>query len=70
MMSARQPITKWTLEEIGVNAAEIRAGGGYYEVVDLTIPIKDVTCEFVSGDTLEQKVEKFAERIVEITRAL
>jgi hypothetical protein len=29
-----------------------------------------VTCEFVSGDTLEQKVEKFAERIVEITRAL
>ncbi|MCI0524854.1 MAG: electron transfer flavoprotein subunit beta/FixA family protein [Acidobacteria bacterium] len=70
MMSARQPITKWTLEEIGVNAAEIRAGGNYYEVVDLAIPVKDVTCEFVSGDTLEQKVEKFAERIIEITRAL
>ncbi|HEX5080407.1 MAG TPA: electron transfer flavoprotein subunit beta/FixA family protein [Blastocatellia bacterium] len=70
MMSARQPITKWTLEEIGVNAAEIRAGGSYYEVMDLIIPVKDVTCEFISGDTLEQKVEKFAERIVEITRSL
>jgi len=70
MMSARQPITKWTLEEIGVNAAEIRSGGNYYEVVDLAIPVKDITCEFVSGDTLEQKVEKFAERIIEITRAL
>ncbi|MGE0130871.1 MAG: electron transfer flavoprotein subunit beta/FixA family protein [Blastocatellales bacterium] len=70
MMSARQPITKWTLEEIGVNAAEIRAGGNYYEVVDLAIPVKDVTCDFVSGDTLEQKVEKFAERIMEVTRAL
>ncbi len=70
MMSARQPITKWSLEEIGVNAAEIRAGGGYYEVVDLAVPVKEVTCEFVSGDTLEQKVEKFAERIIEITRAL
>jgi len=70
MMSARQPIARWTLEEIGVNAAEIRSGGNYYEVVDLAIPVKDVTCEFVSGDTLEQKVEKFAERIVEITRAL
>jgi electron transfer flavoprotein beta subunit len=70
MMSARQPITKWTLDEIGVNAAEIRAGGSYYEVVDLTVPVKEVTCEFVSGDTLEQKVERFAERIVEITRAL
>jgi electron transfer flavoprotein beta subunit len=70
MMSARQPITKWTLEEIGVNAAAVRAGGSYYEVVDLTVPVKDVTCEFVSGDTLEQKVDRFAERIVEITRAL
>ena len=70
MMSARQPITKWTLEEIGVNAAEIRAGGSYYEVVDLAVPVKEVTCEFVTGDTLDQKVEKFAERIVEITRAL
>jgi electron transfer flavoprotein beta subunit len=70
MMSARQPITKWTLEEIGVNAAEVRAGGSYCEVVDLTVPVKEVTCEFVSGDTLEQKVERFAERIVEITRAL
>lgn len=70
MMSARQPITKWTLEEIGVNAAEIRAGGSYYEVIDLAVPVKEVNCEFVSGDTLEQKVEKFAERIIEITRAL
>ena len=70
MMSARQPITKWMLEDLGVNAAEIRAGGSYYEVVDLAVPVKEVACEFVSGDTLEQKVERFAERIVEITRAL
>jgi electron transfer flavoprotein beta subunit len=70
MMSARQPITKWTLEDLGVNAAEVRAGGSYYEVVDLAVPVKEVTCEFVSGDTLEQKVERFAERVVEITRAL
>ena len=70
MMSARQPITKWTLEDLGVNAAEIRAGGSYYEVVDLAVPVKEVACEFVSGDTLEQKVERFAERVVEITRAL
>jgi len=70
MMSARQPITKWMLEDLGVNAAEIRAGGSYYEVVDLAVPVKEVSCEFVSGDTLEQKVERFAERVVEITRAL
>lgn len=70
MMSARQPITKWTLDEIGVDAAGIRAGGSYSRVVDLAIPEKEVTCEFVSGDTLEQKVDQLAQRIIEITRAL
>lgn len=70
MLSARQPLTKWTLEEIGVNAAEIRAGGSYYDVVELAIPVKDVTCDFCSGDTLEQKVEQLAQRIVAVTRAL
>ncbi|MEK7830705.1 MAG: electron transfer flavoprotein subunit beta/FixA family protein [Acidobacteriota bacterium] len=70
MMSSRQPITKLTLEDIGVNAAEIRAGGSYYEIVELAIPVKDINCEFVSGDTLEQKVEQLAQKIIEVTRAL
>jgi electron transfer flavoprotein beta subunit len=70
MMSARQPITKWVLEDVGVNAAEVRAGGSYYEVVELVIPVKDVNCEFVASDTLEQKVEQLAQRIIEVTRAL
>jgi electron transfer flavoprotein beta subunit len=70
MLSARQPITKWTLDELGLNAAEIRAGGSYSEIVDLHIPVKDVSCEFVVGDTLEQKVEQLAQRILDVTRAL
>lgn len=70
MMSSRQPITKLSLEDIGVNAAEIRAGGSYYDIVELAIPVKDINCEFVSGDTLEQKVEQLAQKIIEVTRAL
>jgi len=70
MMSSRQPITKLSLEDIGVNAAEIRSGGSYYDIVELAIPVKDVNCEFVSGDTLEEKVEQLAQKIVEVTRAL
>lgn len=70
MMSSRQPITKLTLEDLGVNAVEIRAGGSYYEIVELAIPVKDINCEFVSGDTLEQKVEQLAQKIVEVTRAM
>lgn len=70
MMSSRQPITKLSLEDLDVNAAEIRAGGSYYEIVELSIPVKDINCEFVSGDTLEQKVEQLAQKIFEVTRAL
>ncbi len=70
MMSSRQPITKLSLEDLGVNAAEIRAGGSYYEIVELSIPVKDINCEFVSGDTLEQKIEQLAQKIIEVTRAL
>lgn len=70
MMSARQPITKWTLDEIDVNAAAVRAGGDYYEIVDLEIPVREVNCEFVSGDTLEERVDQLARKIIEVTQTL
>jgi len=70
MMSFRQPLTKWTLDELDVNAAEVRAGKTYYEVVDLSIPVKETRCDFVAGDSLEEKVEQFARRVLEVTRSL
>ncbi len=70
MMSARQPITQWMLDEIGVDAASVRAGANYYEVIDLEIPVKEVNCEFVQGDTLDERVEQLAKRIIEVTQTL
>jgi electron transfer flavoprotein beta subunit len=70
MMSFRQPLTKWSIEELGVNADDARSGNSYYEVVDLFIPLKESNCEFVDGDTLEERVEKFAQRIIEVTGAM
>ena len=70
MTSYRQPLTQWALEDLAVNAEEARAGDSYYEVVDLFVPQKETRCEFVAGDTLDEKVEAFAKRIVEVTRAL
>lgn len=69
MMSFRQPLTQWTLEDLGVNTGEARAGNSYYEVSGLSIPRKESACEFVSGDTLDEKVELLAKRIVEVTSA-
>ncbi len=70
MMSYRQPLTKWTLDDLGIKADEARAGNAYYEVADLSIPQKETRCEFVTGDTLDEKVEAFARRIIEVTGAL
>jgi len=70
MMSYRQPLTQWTLDDLDINADEARAGNAYYEVVELFVPQKETRCEFVAGDTLDEKVEAFAKRIVEVTSAL
>ncbi|MEP6708210.1 MAG: electron transfer flavoprotein subunit beta/FixA family protein [Pyrinomonadaceae bacterium] len=70
MMSYRQPLTQWKLDDLDIAPDEARAGNTYYEVAELSIPSKESRCEFVAGDTLDEKVETFARRIVELTRAL
>ena len=70
MMSYRQPLTQWKLDDLDIAPDEARAGNTYYEVAKLSIPQKESSCEFVTGDTLDQRVETLARRIVEVTRAL
>ncbi len=66
MMSYRQSLTQWTVADLGLDSA----GNDYYEVIDLSIPQKESHCEFVAGDTLDQKVELLAKRINEVTSSL
>ncbi len=75
MLSSRQPIIRWSLEDLaaddaGIDVAEIRAGGGYYRVVDLAIPTKEIVCEMVAGETLEERVDQLADRIMSVVRSL
>jgi electron transfer flavoprotein beta subunit len=70
MMSYRQPLTTLTLDDLGIDADEARAGNIYYEVAELAVPHKETRCELVNGDTLDEKVEALARRIVEVTRTL
>jgi electron transfer flavoprotein beta subunit len=70
MMSYRQPLTKWTLDDLDITTGDARTGNNYYEVVHLFIPQKEARCEFVSGDTLDEKVEAFAKRIIDVTSGL
>jgi electron transfer flavoprotein beta subunit len=58
MKSYRKPLTTWRVEELGVSTED-----RVVEVVELSIPVKDIACEFVEGDSLDQKIDAFADRI-------
>ncbi len=64
MQAHRQAITTWTLADLGVDPTN-----RYYEIAELSIPRKESECEFVGGDSLEQKVDAFARRLLEVAAA-
>jgi electron transfer flavoprotein beta subunit len=70
MMSGRQPLTKWTIDDLGIDAAAARAGNTYYEVVELEIPQNETHCEFISGDTPEEQAEAFAKCLAQVASAV
>jgi electron transfer flavoprotein beta subunit len=67
MTSYRQPLQTWKLEDLGIAFGS--ASNSYYEVSQLSVPQKETRCEFVAGDTLDEKVGAFARRIVETISA-
>ena len=71
MMSSRKPLTTWSLAgDLGLDAGELQAASTGVEVVDLFIPEKDTTCEFAKGDSLDDKVTQFAERLAAVIRSI
>ena len=60
MQSYRKPLEKWSLADLDIDPASTHE---YYRVAELFIPKKETQCEFVEGDTLEEKVDALAQRI-------
>ena len=70
MMSYRKPLTQWTLSDLDLDEDEIRSGNSYYEVVELFVPTKEVRCEFVEGEDLDERVGAFARKIAEVAASV
>jgi electron transfer flavoprotein beta subunit len=70
MMSYRKPLQKWSVADLGLDAQAIGDARSFYEVVELYVPKKDVKCEFVEGDSLEDKVAAFARRVAAVVDAV
>jgi electron transfer flavoprotein beta subunit len=69
MKSARKPITRLQLGELGVDVEAVQAGTSYYEVTELSVPEKESRCEMVEGESLDERVDAFARRVAEIMTA-
>ncbi len=67
MQSYRKPLTKLSLGELGLDPGSSHS---YSSVAELFIPTKETQCEFIEGDTLEAKLDQFAQRIGDILRAM
>ena len=70
MMSYRKPLQKLTLADLGLADDAVRAANGAFEVVELAVPVKEVRCELVQGDTLEERVDALAQRIAAVVNGL
>jgi electron transfer flavoprotein beta subunit len=68
MQSYRKPMVRWTLADLGLSRDRL-APGTYTEVVELSIPSKEAACEFITGETLEERIEAFAQRILGVLRS-
>jgi len=68
MQSFRKPLTKWTLADLGLTADQLR-GDAYAEVLELFIPVKENACEFIAGNTLNESIAAFAERVREVVQS-
>lgn len=64
MASYRKAITRWSIEDLGLQSEAISSAT--FELVDLQLPQRDSHCQFIVGDTLDEKVELFACRVKEI----
>lgn len=70
MMSYRQPLTKWTVDDLDTDRDAARTGNTYYEVAELFIPQKESKCEFVAGESLDEQVDALVKRIAAVTGAV
>ena len=69
MLAHRRPLEQITLEAAGLTIDELRQVVATTEVVQLFVPEKQVQCEFVTGDTQAERIERLADCICEIVRS-
>jgi electron transfer flavoprotein beta subunit len=65
MQAHRRPLTRWTRADWSGDQDR----SAYSEVVELSVPRRETTCEFVTGDTPQERLAAFARRLLAAIQA-
>ncbi len=68
MKSHRKPLTTWKPSDLGLSEEDVSSAADALEVVDLYIPEKTGECEFIQGESIEEKANAFAARIAAVVQ--
>ena len=65
MAAGKKQIPTWDAAALGIDPAHIGANAAHARVLKLYVPVHEAHCEFLDGDTDEEKGEKLALRLRE-----
>lgn len=65
MQAARKQVTIWSAADLGLDASQLGPEARRLELEKLYIPVSETECEFMEGDTPEEKAQNLAKRLAE-----
>jgi len=65
MQAAKKQVTIWSAADLGLDASQLGLEAKKLELERLYIPVSDTTCEFMDGDTPEEKAQNLVKKLAE-----
>jgi len=65
MAAAKKQVSVWSAGDLGVDSSQLGAAGSLLSLDRLYVPVQDVKCEFIEGETPEESAEKLAAKLRE-----
>ena len=51
MRAAKKPVKEWMPDDIGLDETQVGSSAMRYKLERLYVPVNDIECEFIGGDT-------------------
>ena len=65
MQAAKKQVTIWSAGDLGLDASQLGPDGRKLVLERLYIPVSGTECEFIEGDTPEEKAQNLAKKLAE-----